>query len=127
MGRGEQGGVKKEAKVEKERKKVAASSTQMLADVEQNVSFKTWKHQQEEVDSLWEELCLEKYRVEESKISAYKGRGEPPDWRIVRRDKRYQPRKWSDKYWARNFTYGSENAACSDSQACRQVKQKRKE
>ena len=38
MGRGEQ---KKEAKVEKERKNVVGSSTQMLADVEQNVSFKT--------------------------------------------------------------------------------------
>ena len=58
------------------------------------------KHQQEEVDSLWEELCgkmveeiLEKYRVEESKKSAYKGRGEPLDWRIVKREKRYKLRK----------------------------------
>ena len=40
---------------------------------------------------MWE--VLEKYNVDEVKKSAHKGRGELLEWRIVKKEKRYQPRK----------------------------------
>ena len=52
-----------------------------------------------------EEDVLEKYQVEVSKRGAYKGRGEPSEWRMVQRAKKYQPRKWSEDCWARIFSY----------------------
>ena len=58
-----------------------------------------WSINHEEVDNLWKELCgkmaeevLEKDKVEEAKMGAYKGRGEPLEWRIVTSVERYQPR-----------------------------------
>ena len=44
---------------------------------------------------------LEKNKVVVSKRGSYKGRGEPPEWRMVQRVKEYQPRKWCEDYWAR--------------------------
>ena len=38
---------------------------------------------------------MEKYKVEEAKKGADKGRGEPLERQIVKK-KRYQPRKWSE-------------------------------
>ena len=55
---------------------------------------------QEDIDVLWKELCgnmeeevLEKYKVDEAKKIAYQERGEPLRWQIVKKKKRYQPRK----------------------------------
>ena len=49
---------------------------------------------QEEVNGLWQEPCgkmeeevLEKCNVEQAKKGAYKGRGEPLEWRIVKKRK----------------------------------------
>ena len=46
----------------------------------------------EGMNDLWEELCgkmeeevLEKCRVKEARKHAYKRRGEPPEWRIVKK------------------------------------------
>ena len=51
-----------------------------------------------------EYLHEKKYTVEVRKRGAYKGRGEPPEWRMVqRRDKKYQPQKWREDCWARIF------------------------
>ena len=46
-----------------------------------------------------EEDVLAKYEVENKK-GAYKGRGEPLEWRIVKRVKSYQPRNGSEDCWA---------------------------
>ena len=51
------------------------------------------------------EEVLEKYKVEEFKKSAFKRPGEPPEWGIVRGDKRYQLQKWSEEYWARLYLW----------------------
>ena len=37
----------------------------------------------------WRRRILEKYRVEEAKKSARRGRGEPREWRIVMKEKKY--------------------------------------
>ena len=42
-----------------------------------------------------EEEVLNKFKVEDSKREACKGRGAPLEWRNVRRSKRYRPRKWA--------------------------------
>ena len=57
---------------------------------------------------------LEKYEV--AKKDAYKGRGEPPERWVVKKDKTYQPRKWTAGI---EFHHGSENTVC-----CRQEEQK---
>ena len=36
----------------------------------------------------------DKYKVEESKKGAFKGRGNPSEWKRVRRSKKYNIRKW---------------------------------
>ena len=41
-----------------------------------------------------EEEVLDKYKVEESKRGAFKGRGNTLKWKIVRRNKRLKIRKW---------------------------------
>ena len=54
-----------------------------------------------EMDLCWrslaermEEEVLNKYMVEESKKGAFKGRGNPLEWRRVRRNRRYKIIKW---------------------------------
>ena len=66
---------------------------------------------QEGVDEVWKELSgnmeeefQDKYKVEEAKKGAYKGRGDPLEWRIVKKYKKYQPRRWSGDCWARIFS-----------------------
>ena len=49
-----------------------------------------WKKQAERM----EEEVLNKYKVEESKRGAFKGRGGSLEWRRVRKNKRYNIRKW---------------------------------
>ena len=41
-----------------------------------------------------EEDVLDKYKVEDSKGEAHRGRGSPLEWRRVRRSKKYRIRKW---------------------------------
>ena len=43
-----------------------------------------------------EEEVLQRYKVEVNKREANKGRGQPSEWRMVQRVKKYQPRKWSE-------------------------------
>ena len=64
------------------------------------------------VDGLWKELCgtleegvLEKYKVDEANKGACQGREEPLDWRIVKREKRFQPRMWREGCWAGIFSW----------------------
>ena len=52
-------------------------------------------------DGLWKELCgttdeevLERYKVDEAKTGGHRERGEPLDWRIVNKERRYHPRMW---------------------------------
>ena len=51
-----------------------------------------------------EEEVLDKYKVEESKKMLFRGRGAPPEWRRVRKSKRYRIRKWREDCWARIFS-----------------------
>ena len=62
------------------------------------------------MDQCWKKLAermeeevLDKYKVEESKREAFRGRGAPLEWRRVRRSKKYRIRKWGEDYWARIF------------------------
>ena len=65
---------------------------------------------QSEMDLCWkkltegmEEEVLDKYKVEESKRGALKGRGDPLVWRKVRKNERYKIRKCGEDCWARFF------------------------
>ena len=68
-----------------------------IAVEEDTVEMKRWRSlNQSEMDLCWkkfaermEEEVLDKYKVEESKRGAFKGRSDPLEWRIVRRNKRY--------------------------------------
>ena len=66
---------------------------------------------QEEIDQCrknlverMEEEVLDKYKVEDSKRGASKGRGAPLEWRRVRRSKKYRASKWREDCWARVFS-----------------------
>ena len=93
---------RREAQVENGKEKVVGWSTKVLEevtskrDIEEMGEMVQWKSiNQEEVHNLWKELCgkiqeevLEKYKVEEFKRGACKGRGEPLEWRIIKREDR---------------------------------------
>ena len=48
------------------------------------------------------EEVSEKYTVEEAKKDTYKGRGEPLEWRIVKKEEKDEPRKWGEDCWEWN-------------------------
>ena len=62
---------------------------------EDTEEMKTWRGlNQEEMDQCWkkvteriEEEVLDKYKVEDSRREAYRGRGSPLEWRLVSRSK----------------------------------------
>ena len=56
----------------------------------------------------YREEMLEKYKMEVSKKGAYKGRSEPSECRMVRRVKKYPPRKWCEDCWTRIFSWFGE-------------------
>ena len=61
-----------------------------------------------DVDEFWkkiEEEVLNKYKVEDSKRGAYRGRGTPLERRRVRRSKTYRARRWGEDCWARIFAW----------------------
>ena len=73
-----------------------------IAEEEDTEEMKRWRSlNQIEMDLCWkmlaegiEEEVLDKYKVEESKKGAFKGRGKLLEWRRVRRNKKYKIRKW---------------------------------
>ena len=89
------------------KRKIAGWSAKMLEDVANRQDYEDTEERrqrrhirQEGTNELWKELCgkmeeevLEKYKVEEGKEDAYKGRGEPLKWPIVNKEKRDPPRK----------------------------------
>ena len=70
--------------------------------VEDTEEMRKWRGlSQSEMDLYWknlagrmEEEVLDKYKIEESKREASRGRGAPLEWRRVRENKRYRIRKW---------------------------------
>ena len=90
--------LKREAGAVK-KKKLAGWSTKMLEDVADRQGFEDTEEMvqwrsigQERVKDLWKELSgkmeeevLAKYKVEEAKKGACQGRGEPLEWRIVKK------------------------------------------
>ena len=92
----------------KEMKKVPGWSFEEMKDkpniavVVDTEKMRKWRgSSQSEMDPGWknmagrmEEEVLEKYKVEESKREAFRGRGAPLEWRRVRRNKKYRVRKW---------------------------------
>ena len=72
---------------------------------------------QEGKNELWEKLCgkmeevLEKYKVEETKTGANKGR---------------EPQQWGEKLLGLDFSRGSESTAFSETRVCRQDERKKK-
>ena len=73
-----------------------------IAVEEDTEEMKRWRNlNQSEMDLCWKNLVekmkeevLDKYKVEESKRGAFKGRGDPLEWRRVRKNKRYKIRRW---------------------------------
>ena len=73
-----------------------------IAVEEDTEEMKRWRSlNQSEMDLCWKnlaermvEVVLDKYKVEESKKGAFQGRGNPLEWRRVRRNKRYKVGKW---------------------------------
>ena len=61
-----------------------------LRDLIQGDMDLCWKKLAERI----EEEVLDKYKVEESKRGAFRGRGGPLEWRRVCENKRYKMRKW---------------------------------
>ena len=92
----------------KEKKKVKGGSTEEMKDKpnslleEETGEMVEWRHMsQEETDQCWKKLAekmdeevLDKYKVEDSKREAHRGKGSPLEWRRVRRSKKYRPRMW---------------------------------
>ena len=63
---------------------------QVFKDTEEMVQWRSIN--QQEVDNMWKKLSekiaeevLGKYKVEVSKRGAYKGRGQPSEWRMEKR------------------------------------------
>ena len=50
-----------------------------------------------------EDEILDKFKIEDSKREAFRGRGAPLEWRLVRKSKKYRIRKWREDCWARIF------------------------
>ena len=105
-------------------------STTLVKDTEDMISWRALS--QLDVNECWmkivrkiEDEVLDKYKLENTNKEAYRGRGEPSEWRIVRRVKKYQPRKWV-KVIGQKFSLGSQSAICSDSKACRKARRRRK-
>ena len=73
-----------------------------IALEEDTEEMKKWRGlSQSEMDRCWrnlarrmEEEVLDKYNVEYSQREAFGCRGAPLEWRRVRRNKRYEIRKW---------------------------------
>ena len=97
-----------------EERKIASRSPKMLEETasrqecEDTNEMVQWRSVcQQGIDGLWRELCgtteeevLEKYKVDGAKKGAHRGRGEPLDWRIVKKEKRYQSPNVGEDCWA---------------------------
>ena len=101
----------------KVKKQVKGWSTEEMKDQscrhleEDTKEMRTWRSlKREEIDQCWKKLAkkseeevLDKYRVEDSKREAYRGRGAPLEWRRVHRKQQEHSTKWRDDCWARIF------------------------
>ena len=99
----------------KEEKKVPRWSIEEMKEkpniaVEEDTEEMTkWRGlSQSEMDQCWQNLAermeedvLDKYKVEEGKREASRGRGVPWKWRSVRKNKKYRVRKLGEDFWAR--------------------------
>ena len=97
------------------KKKAREMSTEEMKDQanshqeDDTEEMRTWRGlNQDEMDHCWkklvesmEEEVLDKYKVEDSKRGAYRGRGFPLKWRRVRRSKKYRIRKWREDCWTK--------------------------
>ena len=101
----------------KEKKKVGGWSTKLMEEItgkrefEETEEMVQWRSiNQGEVENLWKEL-REKWREEVlekfdgARKNAYKLRGETLEWRIVQREKGYQPRKCCEDCWATVYSW----------------------
>ena len=92
----------------KEKKKVPGWSTEEMKErpniaVEVDTEeMKRWRSlKQSEMDLCWKNLAermeedvLDKHKVEENKKGTFKGRGDPLQWRRVRRSAKHRIRQW---------------------------------
>ena len=132
----------KEPKKEKKKSKVVGWSTvkmeekeskQEFKDTEEMVQCNQWRSIDPEVsNNVWDKLsvklrkkCWRRYKVEESKSEAHKGRGEPSEWGMVQRVKNISLEN-GVKTAGRESLRGSGNRICSESKACRRARRKRR-
>ena len=121
-----------------EKKNVKGWSTEEMKDKpnslleEDTEEMRKWRGMnQEEVDQCWkrlvervEEEVLDKYKVEDSKREACRGRGNPLEWRLVRRGKKYRIEKV--KIAGQESSPCLENTTCSVGKACMKIPRKKK-
>ena len=62
------------------------------------------------MDQCWKKLAeqikdevLDKFKIVGSDREAFRGRGAPLEWRLVRKSEKYRIRKWREDCWARIF------------------------
>ena len=98
----------KEVRGTQGKKKVKGWSTEEMKDkVNSRVGIDTeemlkWRAlSQKEMDQCWKNVVekmeaevLDRYKIEESKTDAFKGRGAPLEWRTVRKNKKHRIIKW---------------------------------
>ena len=76
---------------------------------EDTEEMRQWRRMsQQEMDQCWKKLAekmevevLDKYKVEDSKRGAYRGRDSSLEWRPVRKSREYRIRKWREDCWTR--------------------------
>ena len=133
----EKGRRKKEEIRKKNEERRKKKSTKMLEEVGNRQEFEhtedivQWRSIiQKGRNDNWKALCrkmeenvLEKFKVDEAKKGPYKVGGEPPEWRIVKREKTQTCGK---RLLGENLLTGSQNTVCSETTACRQEKQESK-
>ena len=72
-----------------------------------------------------EEEVLDKYKVEESKREAFRGKGPPLEWRRVRKNKKYRRSNWREDCW-QDFSLCLDNVTCSVCKVGRTNRRKKK-
>ena len=118
----------------KEGKKVKGWSTEERKDKanslleEDTEASRKWRGMsQEEMDQCWKKLAekmegdvLDKYKVEDSKREAHRGRGSPLGWRRARRSEKYRIRKLGEDCFVRRVQ------TCSVGKSCMRIPLKKK-
>ena len=78
-----------------------------------------------------EEEVMDKYKVEDGKREAFRGRGAPLEWRRVRKNKKYRISMWGEDCWARTFPlfreYNLQRLQCKQEESTKEEEMKQQQ